>query len=401
MTTSQTQTVPAVESSALPWWPLSLLSFGAFWTVTLEMLPAGLLPAMSADLGVRPSRIGLLVTIWALTVGAATIPLSRATRRWRRRSVLAVSLVVVGLSTVLTALAPTYLSVAATRLTAAAGHGLFWSVLMVYAASLAPEGLAGRAISVVLAGPALASVLGLPLGTWLADPLGWRWVVGGVGVAMVGGAPLLHRMLPEDDGRGNGSTRSDGRDPTALLVLGIAFLGALGLLAHFAVFTFISPLTTDHWELGADAVSPLLLVFGITGAVGLVVSGALPDRLGHHLLVLVVALLGVAFTLLAGPGDQRWAVFVLVGAWGILLGMLPPLLQARVLGVASPSFRDTAGAILVTVFNLGIAAGAVVGGQVIDRWGLALLLPVAVSASLLSAFGLAMVGRRAATGSAR
>ncbi|WP_248579833.1 MFS transporter [Nocardioides sp. InS609-2] len=397
MTSCQTLPEPVLATPAFSWRPLLLLAFGAFWTVTLEMLPAGLLPAMGADLGVRPSRVGLLVTVWALTVGITTVPLSRATRRWRRPSVLAMSLVVLGLSTVLTAIAPTYLTVAATRLIAAAGHGLFWSVLLVYAASLAPEGLAGRAISVVLAGPILASVIGLPLGTWLAGPFGWRWVVGTVGAAMVLGALMLVRLLPDDDVPRVVPAEREGRDPTAYLVIGGALLGALALLAHFAVFTFVAPLSTQGWNLSADSVGPLLLVFGIAGAAGLGLSGAVPDRFGQHALIAVVALLAVTFAVLACLGDSPAAVRGLVAAWGLLLGMLPPLLQGQVIGVASPEFRDAAGAILVTVFNLGIAAGAVVGGQVIDLWGLDRLLPVAAVVSLLSAVGLGLLMRQRLT----
>jgi len=397
--TNQALSDPVSVTTRFPWGPLALLSFGAFWTVTLEMLPAGLLPAMSADLDVRPSRIGLLVTAWALTVGLTTIPLSRATRTWRRPAVLAAALLVLGLATVLTAIAPTYLSVAAARVVAAAGHGLFWAVLMVYATSLAPEGLAGRAISVVLAGPTLASVIGLPLGTWLSEPFGWRAVVGTVGVAMVAGAALMHRLLPDDVRPDTGPERRDGRDPTARLVLGGAMLGALALLAHFAAFTFVAPLVTRSWELGTDSVGALLLVFGIAGAAGLTASGAVPDRLGHHALVSVVALLSGTFAILGAVGQQAWAVYVLVAGWGVLIGMLPPLLQARVIGVASPAYRDAAGAILVTLFNLGIAAGAVVGGGVIDGWGLSRLLPVAAVASALSAVGLVVLGRRTARAS--
>jgi predicted MFS family arabinose efflux permease len=378
----------------MPVRPLLLLSFGAFWTVTLEMLPAGLLPSMSADLGVSPTRIGLLVTLWALTVGLSTVPLSRATRSWGRPRVLATALAVLGASTVVTALAPAYGAVAATRLVAAAGHGLFWSVLMVYAASIAPEGRSGRAISIVLGGPLLANVVGLPLGTALAGPLGWRGVVGGVGALMVVGAVLLRRLPEVPAPPGARVTAAGRRDATAPLVIGGALLGALALLAHFAVFTFVSELVTGPWALEAGDLSGLLLVFGVTGAVGLLVAGALPDRFGPHFLVGVVLALSGTFALLAVVRSPA-PVLTLVAGWGLLLGMLPPLLQSRVIGVASPGYRDVAGAILVTVFNLGIAAGALAGGQVVQHLGQSLLLPIAAVVMASSGTGLVVLMRRA------
>jgi predicted MFS family arabinose efflux permease len=308
--------------------------------------------------------------------------------------VLATALAVLGASTVVTALAPAYGAVAATRLVAAAGHGLFWSVLMVYAASIAPEGRSGRAISIVLGGPLLANVVGLPLGTALAGPLGWRGVVGGVGALMVVGAVLLRRLPEVPAPPGARVTAAGRRDATAPLVIGGALLGALALLAHFAVFTFVSELVTGPWALEAGDLSGLLLVFGVTGAVGLLVAGALPDRFGPHFLVGVVLALSGTFALLAVVRSPA-PVLTLVAGWGLLLGMLPPLLQSRVIGVASPGYRDVAGAILVTVFNLGIAAGALAGGQVVQHLGQSLLLPIAAVVMASSGTGLVVLMRRA------
>jgi DHA1 family inner membrane transport protein len=393
MTACETLPEPSDIAPAFPWGPLLLLSAGAFWSVTLELLPAGLLPAMSSDLAVGAPRIGLLVTVWALTVGVTTIPLSHATRRMGRPQTLSLALAVLGGATVLTALAPTYAAVGAARLVAAAGHGLFWSVLLVYAAALAPEGRSGRAIAVVQVGPILATVVGLPVGTWLAGPLGWRPVVGLVGAAMVVGAALLVRLLPADTESGRTPAATQGRDPTRVLVLTGALLGATTLMAHFAVFTFVAPLSTGAWGLGGDDVGTLLLVFGAAGAAGLLISGLVPDQLAQPALVAVVGSLAVTFGLLGVASDSVIVVHALVAVWGLLLGMLPPLLQARVIGVASPASKGVAGAVLVVVFNLGIAAGALLGGAVIDRAGVDRLLPVAACVAAVAAVGLAALGR--------
>jgi MFS transporter, DHA1 family, inner membrane transport protein len=391
--TISTAPTPVTATDSLPWRPLLLLSFGAFWTVTLEMLPAGLLPSMSADLDVRASRVGLLVTVWAVTVGLASIPLTRLTRRWSRPRVLGVALGGLGTATLLTSLAPTYGGVLVTRVVAAGGHGLFWSVLMVYAASLAPAGREGRAISVVLGGPILAGAVGLPLGTALADPLGWRVVVGTVAVAMMLAAPALPRLLPSSP-QSAVAPAFGFRDESARRVIGAALFGALALVAHFAVFTFVSPLATDRWGFAEDSVGALLLVFGIAGAVGLAVAGTLGDRYPRGALLGTAAAIAVVFGVLAAAGSYGGVVPVGVGAWGLLLGLLPPLLQNAVIGAASPTYKDAAGAILVATFNLGIATGATSGGIVFDTAGLGWLLPLAVAAAAVSALGLGRVTRR-------
>lgn len=393
---------PAAAPTALPWRHLSVLSFAAFWTVTLEMLPAGLLPQISRDLDVRPARVGLLVTVWAVTVGLSSLPLTRLTRSWQRPTALAAGLAVLGVASLASALAPTFAGVLAARLVAATGHGLFWSVLMVYAASLAPSGREARAISVVLVGPMMAGVAGLPVGTLLGGPLGWRWVVGSVAVSLVVGAVLVRTLMPtgpaaaaDGPSRAPLAPRDGVRDESAARVWRIALLGALALVAHFGAFTYIAPLVDGRWSADVPDVGVLLLAFGIAGAVGLAAVGLIADRAPERVLLGAVASIAVTFWLLAVTTDTV-AVLVAVVVWGLLIGALPPALQSAVIGAASPAYRNTAGAVLVAVFNLGIAFGAAAGGVVIEKVGLGALLPLAAAVATVSAAGLAASSRRSA-----
>ena len=394
--------VPAATPTALPWRHLAVLSFAAFWTVTLEMLPAGLLPQISRDLDIRPSRVGLLVTVWAVTVGLSSLPLTRLTRSWQRPTALAAGLAVLGVASLASALAPTFGGVLAARLVAATGHGLFWSVLMVYAASLAPAGREARAISVVLAGPVRAGVAGLPIGTLLGGPLGWRWVVGSVAVGLVIGAVLVFTLMPSSPAvtGGNAALGSGDRDESAARVWRTALLGALALVAHFGAFTFIAPLADGRWSAALPDVGLLLLAFGIAGAVGLAAVGLVADRAPERVLGVAVASLALTFWLLAVTTGTV-AVLVAVVVWGLLIGALPPALQSAVIGAASPAYRNTAGAVLVAVFNLGIAFGSAAGGIVIEVVGVGALLPLAAAVATVSAVGLATSSRRSAGESLR
>ena len=394
--------VPAATPAALPWRHLAVLSFAAFWTVTLEMLPAGLLPQISRDLDLRPSRVGLLVTVWAVTVGLSSLPLTRLTRSWQRPTALAAGLAVLGVASLASALAPTFGGVLAARLVAATGHGLFWSVLMVYAASLAPAGREARAISVVLAGPVLAGVAGLPIGTLLGGPLGWRVVVGSVAVGLVVGSVLVFTLMPSSPTAtgGNAAPASRDRDESAPRVWRTALLGALALVAHFGAFTFIAPLADGRWSAALPDVGLLLLAFGIAGAVGLAAVGLVADQAPERVLGVAVASLALTFWLLAVTTGTV-AVLVAVVVWGLLIGALPPALQSAVIGAASPAYRNTAGAVLVAVFNLGIAFGSAAGGMVIEVLGLGALLPLAAAVATVSAVGLATSSRRSAGESLR
>src|SRR5688572_24185442 len=120
----------------LPLRSLLILSLGVLVTVTAESLPAGLMPEMSADLGVSPMQIGLLISIWALTVIVTSIPLAKTVSRVDRRLVVGVSLGVFALATLATALAPSYGFAFAMRIASAMAHGVFWAVVIVYASAL-------------------------------------------------------------------------------------------------------------------------------------------------------------------------------------------------------------------------------------------------------------------------
>ena len=399
MTTTTFSDTSSATRSSLPWRHLAVLSFAAFWTVTLEMLPAGLLPQIGRDLAVGPDRVGLLVTVWAVSVGLASLPLTRLTRSWRRPTALAAGLAVLGIASLVSALAPTFGGVLAARLVAAMGHGLFWSVLMVYAASLAPAGREARAISVVLAGPVLAGVVGVPLGTLLGGPLGWRWVVGAVSVALVVGAVLVWTLMPAGPsapvGEPSRARSRRVRDESAVRVWRTALLGALALVAHFAAFTYIAPLVHGRWSAGVPEVGVLLLAFGIAGAVGLALVGLITDLAPERLLVVAVGSLALTFWLLAVTTGAFFVVAAVV-VWGLLIGALPPALQSAVIGAASPAYRNTAGAVLVAVFNLGIAFGSAAGGVVIGEVGLGALLPLAAAVATVSALGLVASSRHPA-----
>ena len=140
--------------------------------VATELMPSAVLPTMSADLGVATSIGGLLVTAWAFTIVATSLPLVRRLSTVRRRPLLAASLGVVAAANVATALAPTFPFAILARITAAGAHGLFWAIVVAHVASLVDTAKLGRALAIVLAGPTFSGLIGLPIGALMADRFG-------------------------------------------------------------------------------------------------------------------------------------------------------------------------------------------------------------------------------------
>ena len=390
--TSSLHTVPK-----FPWAGLIALASAVFLSVTSEMIPTGLLPDMSASLGVTEAQIGLLVTVFAFTVVVTSTPLTALTRRWPRHGMIVGILIVLGVSNLLTAIAPDYAFVVGSRVLGGVAHGMFWSIVGAYAGHLVPKEQIGRAVSITLGGGTLAFVFGVPLGTFAGHLFGWRLSFGLLAALMAVGALVVAKLLPtvERDADARGERRHDRaaarpRDRTIPAVVMVCLIAAVTMVGHYAFYTFVVPFLTGPMHIPAGAVGALLFVYGIAGAVGLVLAGSLlgpRPQLGLVLALLVTGAAVAALAVLAGRPIPALIAFVL---WGLAFGALPPLLQTRMLHTSSAAFRDTASALYTTSFNIGIGGGALVGSLVFAAGGL-MLLPWCYVALLVVSLALVVV----------
>ncbi|GAB3616312.1 MFS transporter [Okibacterium endophyticum] len=400
-TTTPVPTVLGTEATRFPLGKLVILSAAVMAAVTAEMIPAGVLPEMAASFGVQPLQIGVLVTVWALTTIIVSIPLARLTASVDRRLVIGVSFLIFAGANALTALAPSYEVAFASRVIAAAAHGLFWAIVLVYAGQLVSGSHLGRAISIVAGGVALTNVIGLPLGTALAHALDWRMTFAAIALLMAIVAVVVFTRMPSvtpGTGRHDGGVRF-WRDPSALPVLGAGLTTSFLALAHTAMFTYITPYLSQSAGFGGEWTSVLLLVFGAAGAGGLIASGFVADRWPAASLAYALVLFTVAFVMLAAVPGSAAVVVAGVALWGLAFGALPPLAQTRTLRLASDRLRPVASASLVVFFNLGIGTGAFVGGMLDVQSGpasIALFAAGMSAVALIVAVGTTVSARRRA-----
>lgn len=216
-------------------------------------------------------------------------------------------------------------------------------------------------------GSSLAPVLGVPAATWLGQQAGWRTaflaVAGLALIAMVGVAVLLPTTAPQD-GHASAGAAPDARAFWLLItVTGIAITGV------FTAYTYLIPFLTEIGGFSASAVSALLLVFGAAGLGGVAISGYLADRRPRLAVLLPMVLLAVSLLGLHLVGAHPAAVVALVALWGFAIPQVPTTMQSRVLVVA-PGSTDVGSAMMGSVFNLGIAGGALLGGVLLPHAGL-------------------------------
>src|ERR1700730_15149295 len=355
---------------------LAALATAAFVYVTAETLPVGLLPQLAAGLHVRPGAIGLLVTVYAAAAGFTAVPLTAWTSHRPRRQVVLAAVLLLALSQFVIALAPDYAVVAGARVVCAFAHGVFWSVLAPVAARLVGPERAGRATAVVFTGNSLALVLGTPLATALGQVMGWRAATAAVGVAAALSAIALRTALPplpSDAPAGDLRARVVAI-PAALRSLSLFAVCAVTVLVvigHFTAYTYIAALTRRDAGLSGLALAMVLLAYGVAGVGGLGITGWVTDRWPRLAAAGCAATLTLALAALStisyGSAGLTVAAVVL---WGAAFTAIPVAMQSAVLRVA-PQSADTASALYVVAFQIGIGGGALAGSILVDAGWLA------------------------------
>ena len=391
---------PALRTSApsFPWIGLLTLAGAIFVSVTSEFLPTGLLPDMARDLDVELSAAGYLVTIFAGTVVVATTPLAALTRRYSRKALVVVVLLIIALSNVLAAIAPSYEILVGARILGGLAHGLFWAVVAAYSAHLVPKHQLGRAVAITSSGASAAFVLGVPVGTALGHELGWRAAFAMIAGIVVLLAIAVMKFLPPVN---HHVTLKTGEIPLPAhkdrslrgVVLVCAVIVIL-ITGQNTFYTYIAPWLIQVAEFPETSIAFLLFLLGGAGAIGLVLAGFAADRFPKRGFAAAVLALMLAILVLALASGNAVIVVAAIVVWGAAFGGLPAMLQTRMLHTASFRVRDLAAALQTTAFNVGIGGGALLGGVLLDGTGIRSLPIVAI---VLVATGLALsVGTDAA-----
>ncbi|MFJ8739426.1 MFS transporter [Embleya sp. NPDC127516] len=386
MTSQSTAPGPShteTDDRKLPMAALLALATAVFVTSLTETLPAGVLPAMSSDLGVGESAMGQSVTIYAVGTALTAIPLSRATAGWRRKRLLLAAMAGFAAANTVTAVSGNYPLTMVARFVAGVAAGVAWALLAGYARRMAPAHLQGKAIAIVMAGIPIALSLGVPAGTFLGDEFGWRVTFSLMTVLALILIGWIVATVPEHPGQ-----RPEERTPLlrTLAIPGVApvlFVTLVFVLAHTILYTYIASYL-DRLDMGGST-DVVLLAFGGASLVSIWLVGVLIHQRLRALTIAATLSFGAAAAVLAVFSDSHVLVYGAVVLWGLGWGGVPTLLQTAV-GDAGGADADAAQAMLVTLWNAAMAGGGVAGAILLDLVGtgsfpwsvLVLLVPVLV-----------------------
>jgi len=353
---------------------LLALAISAFAIGTTEFISVGLLPLVAEDLHASMTTAGLTVSLYALGVTFGAPILTAMTSRMSRKSLLLWVMIIFIIGNTVAAFAGSISVLLIGRIVSAFSHGVFMSIGSTIAADLVPENRRASAISIMFSGLTVATVTGVPLGTFIGQLFGWRLAF--IAITVVGVLAFIANsiLVPSDLRKG---TRITFHDQLKVITNGrlilLFLITALGYGGTFVVFTYLSPLLQKITGFNEEMVAVILLVYGIAIAIGNVLGGRAANRKPLIALFYMFILQAIVLLILSFTAPFKVAGLITIFFMGLLAFMNVPGLQIYVVMLAErfvPTGVDVASAINIAAFNAGIAIGSYFGGIITDSIGL-------------------------------
>ncbi|WP_370123495.1 MFS transporter [Bradyrhizobium sp. USDA 329] len=369
-------------------WPLLTLAIGAFGIGTTEFTPMGLLPVIAQGVDVSIPTAGMLVSGYAIGVMVGAPIMTLVFSRFGKRTALMLLMTIFTVGNLLSALAPDYYTLLASRLVTSLNHGAFFGLGAIVAASLVPREKQASAVATMFMGLTIANVGGVPAATWIGQQVGWRIAFAGTAGLGVLAIISLWIALP----KGESGTVPDVRRelevlirPTVLLAMATTVMGAG---AMFTLYTYVAPVLAGLTGASETFVTIALILIGVGFTVGNGLGGKLADWSLDGATKICLASLAVIMAVLPLLLTSHIGAAVGLLVWGAATFAIVPPVQMRVMQAASEA-PGLASSINVGAFNLGNAVGAAVGGGVISL-GLG-YAAIPIAGAVLAAAGLALV----------
>ncbi|MET8554390.1 MFS transporter [Streptomyces sp. NPDC004959] len=388
------------EPVSSSWAAVLSLAVGVFGLLTAEYLPASLLTPIASDLGVSQALAGQAVTVTAVAAMLSGLLTASLTRKIDRRLVLLGFTVLLIVSNLLVATATNMTMLMLMRILLGIALGGFWSMAAAVAMRLVPAPLVPRAVSVIFSGIAVATIVAVPLGSYLGDLAGWRstfWAAAGLGVLT-----LVFQMFALPPLKPQGTARL-GTLWEVLRRPGFG-LGIVGMLlvhiGHYALFTYIRPALESVVKVDSGKLTLVLFVFGVANFVGTLAAGRLLEFSLRLTLALTPALMALAALGLALLPVGQTGYVALVILWGLAFGGVSVAWSNWATRMV-PDQAESAGGLVVVGVQSAIAGGAAAGGVLFGFGGVLTVFTVSGAVLLASALLIALrvaAPRRAVAG---
>ncbi|MGA9289674.1 MAG: MFS transporter [Anaerobacillus sp.] len=371
---SQTHTMSRPKEKSSGSLALLALAISAFGIGTTEFVPVGLLSSIADDLSISITLAGLLISGYAIGVAIGAPVLTALTGKMNRKTLLMSLMVIFIIGNLVAGISTSFGLLLVARFITAFSHGIFFSIGSTIAADLVPEHKRASAIAFMFTGLTVATVTGVPLGTFIGQAFGWRATFLGVALLGVVGIIASAILVPKELKEAPPAKFSEQLKILTNGKLMLAFaITALGYGGTFVAFTYLAPLLEDVTGLSAKFVSVILLVYGVAVAIGNVIGGKASNKNPLKALFWMFVLQAIILFMMTFAIPFNVAGIITIFLMGLFAFMNVPGLQVLVVNLAEkyvPSAVNVASALNIAAFNVGIAIGSFVGGVTVDSIGL-------------------------------
>lgn len=370
---------------AARWAAVIAMSVTAFILVTSEFLPVGILNVLSADLRISAGGAGATIVLPGISAALAAVLAPYLGRRADRRDLILLTVLAGVLGNLVSAAASTYPVLLAGRLFQGVAVGGFWSIALAVVPRVAPKGIhIAKVMSVYMLGVTAATVLGVPLATWLTGAIGWRAAFAIISLVCVLAMLALLRFMPRVPATGQFRLRDMGlllsSMPPRIGFVAILLVGT----GHFLSYAYLAPFLQQAAHFGVDLIATTLLLFGVGGVVGTWIGGHLGSRDVRYGFLATAVALTLSIGLLTVFAQSVIAIVVLVSLWGVAWGCFPMLANTWMF-VTAPDSAERGISALVVAFQVMIGGSALLGGWLVDHRGIDPVLMLSAGAAFLGA----------------
>ena len=363
--------------------PVLILIASSFMLGMSEFIVVGILPDIAADLKISEVTVGNLVSLFAFVYAPVTPLGSALSARFPR---FATHLTLIGIflaGNLLCAFAPNYAVLVVARIMIALVSGTLVAVAMTYAPDVTTDKFRTKFIAWVFSGFSIASVVGVPVGTWVANTFGWRWAYHIINVLTIMLIVGMVVALPR-----NSHIVKIGFLPQFRLFFDRRIqLGVLtvvfGAAASYVFYTYLTPIMRDEVHVPEQYLSVGLVIFGAACLWSNLYGGKLADRgRGVEPLTHIRPIYCAHAVLMASLVVAHWVpvygalLLVVLGMFMYLQNSASQVLYMDVASQSHPGSLNLAASLNSMSFNIGIALGSAVGGLVNGHFGLTWLGPV-------------------------
>ena len=352
-----------VKKGPAAWMPVISLTFAAFVFNTSEFVPIGLLSDIAKDFAISESNAGLLITIYAWVVAIASLPLMLVFAKTENRKLMLSITALFVASHILSGFSRDFYMLMISRIGVACAHAIFWSMVTPFAVRLAPDGKGAAALSLVVCGSSVAMIVGLPLGRTIGLFLGWRATFLIIGAAAAVILCIMGILLPRTPSDNSISLRKLPALIKSPALLNIYLVTVIAITGHFTSYSYIEPFLSKVAGFGENLVTLVLTLFGIVGLICSFIFSKDYQKHPDMYIRFAVAGICVFMLLLHAASNNPVTMILLCVLWGFAINFYNLSFQSEIIRNA-PKGTAVAMSIYSGIYNVGIGAGALIGGYV-------------------------------------